>query len=130
MSRQRLKELPIYRKAVEMQAMSRAIALCLNGNRDMAQLYSSPSFREEIAGYLLMDAALIRKQIALAASTSSQDIRQNSLQFISAMTRNLSSYCRGLEMDGMREREYLALLQRELKGFRKAFSQWRISLGQ
>jgi hypothetical protein len=130
MSRQALKELPIYRKAVEMHAMSRAIGLCLNSNRDLHQLYSSPSFREEIAGCLMMDAALIRKQVALAASTSSLDIRQNSLQFISVMTRNLNSYCKGLEMDGMREREYLTLLRRELKGFRHAFRQWRMSMGQ
>ena len=67
--------------------------------------------------------------LALAAGTSSLSIRQNSLQFVSIMIRNLGSYCKGLEMDGMREREYLELLRQELSSFRKSFKQWRKSLG-
>lgn len=108
--------------------MSRAIALCVSGKKDLVQLYASSSLREEMAGYLLKDASLLRKQIILAASTSSTDLRQSSLHFINVMIRNLSSYCRGLEMDGMREREYLELLRAELILFRKSFKHWRRGL--
>jgi hypothetical protein len=65
----------------------------------------------------------------LTAGTSSLSIRQNSLKFITVMIRNLSSYCKGLEMDGMREQEYLELLRKELVSFRKSFKHWRKSLG-
>ena len=82
-----------------------------------------------MAGSLLSDSELIRKQIALAAGTTSLSIRQNSLKFITVMIRNLSSYCKGLEMDGMREQEYLDLLRKELTSFRKSFKHWRKSLG-
>ena len=77
----------------------------------------------------MTDTALIRKEIMLAASTTSVSMRQNSLQLVQIMIRNLNSYCKGLEMDGVREREYLELLRQELKGFRRAFKQWRKSLG-
>ncbi|MEJ2585816.1 MAG: hypothetical protein P8Z38_12550 [Robiginitalea sp.] len=129
MSAKGLKDLPVYRKAVELQTMSRAIALCVGKREEIMNLCKVKSLRGEVAGSLLTDAALIRKQIALAAGTSSLSIRQNSLQFVSIMIRNLSSYCKGLEMDGMREREYLELLRQELSSFRKSFKHWRKSLG-
>jgi len=129
MSYKGLKDLPVYKKAVELQTVGRAIALCAAGKEAAVNRYMANSLRGEVAGLLLTDTALIRKQIALAAGTSSLSIRQNSLQFVSVMIRNLGSYCRGLEMDGMREREYLELLRHELVSFRKSFKQWRKSLG-
>ena len=129
MSSKGLKDLPVYKKAVELQSMSRAIAICAAGKEEILNLYKASSLRGQVAGSLLTDTALIRKQIALAAGTSSLSIRQNSLQFVSIMIRNLGSYCKGLEMDGMREREYLELLRQELQSFRKSFKQWRKSLG-
>ena len=129
MSSKGLKQLPVYKKAVELQTMSRAIALCVAGREEVINLYKAKSLRGQVAGSLLTDTGLIRKQIALAAGTSSLSIRQNSLQFINIMIRNLSSYCKGLEMDGVREREYLDLLRQELVSFRKSFKHWRKSLG-
>jgi hypothetical protein len=109
--------------------MSSAIASCVGGREDFLNLYKVNSLRGQVAGSLLSDAALIRKQIALAAGTSSLSIRQNSLKFITVMIRNLSSYCKGLEMDGMREQDYLDLMRKELVTFRKTFKHWRKSLG-
>ena len=109
--------------------MSRAIASCVGGREDFINRYTINSLRGQVAGSMLSDADLIRKQIVLAAGTSSLSIRQNSLKFITVMIRNLSSYCKGLEMDGMREQEYLELLRKELVSFRKSFKHWRKSLG-
>lgn len=129
MSTKGIRQLPVYQKAIELQSMSRAIALCVAGRKDFLSLCASDSLRDQVTDALLTDTVLIRKQIALAASTPSLHIRRGSLQFISVMIRNLHSYCRGLEMDGVREREYLDLLQAELRSFRKSFKSWRRSLG-
>lgn len=129
MSSKGIRHLPVYRKAIELQTMSQAIAFCVANRKDFLTLHSSGSLRDQVTGALLTDTGLIRKQIALAASTPSLHIRRGSLQFISIMIRNLNSYCRGLEMDGVREREYLDLLQSELRSFRKSFKTWRKSLG-
>ena len=123
------KNIFIYRKAAELQTMSRAIVSCIASRDDVLLIYKPNSLREQVAGSLLTDTALIRKEIMLAASTTSVSMRQNSLQLVQIMIRNLNSYCKGLEMDGVREREYLELLRQELKGFRRAFKQWRKSLG-
>ena len=128
MSAQGFSKLPVYRKAIELQTMSRAIAFCVSGRRDLLSRCNSDSLRDQVTEALLTDVVLIRKQIALAASTPSLNIRRQSLQFISIMIRNLNSYCKGLEMDNVKEREYIKLMQSELRSFRKSFKTWRRSL--
>lgn len=123
-------DLPIYQKAVELQQLTRGIAYCATGNGDLLRWNPRGSLREEMAGHLVGDMSLIRKQIALAAHTSSAEMRESSLQFIHVMIRNLISYCKGLEMDGMREADYLNLLRRELIGFRRSFRHWRENLSR
>lgn len=130
MSYQRIKDLPVYRKAVSLRTMSREIASFVTYNKDLLTLCHSNSLRDHIADSLLTDAILIPQQIAKAENTTSLAIRQRSIHFISVMTQNLTSYCLGLEKDGVREREYLDLLRSELKGFQRAFRAWRRSLLQ
>ena len=130
MSYQRIKDLPVYRKAVSLRTMSREIASFVTYNKDLLTLCHSNSLRDHIADSLLTDAILIPQQIAKAENTTSLAIRQRSIHFINVMTQNLTSYCLGLEKDGVREREYLDLLRSELKGFQRAFKAWRRSLLQ
>lgn len=128
MSYQNLKNLPVYRQALELRTMSREIASFVTYNKDLLTLCKSNSLRDHIADSLLTDAILIPQQIARAEQTTSALIRQHAIHFINTMTQNLSSYCLGLEKDGVREREYLDLLRKELKSFRRAFKLWRRNL--
>ena len=128
MSYQRFKDLPVYRQALSLRKMSREIASFVSHNKDLVSLAQSMSHRDQLADSLIQDAILIPKQIARAETSSSLAIRQSSIKFIGIITRNLNAYCKGLEMDGMREREYLDLLRGEVKTFRKAFKMWRKSL--
>jgi hypothetical protein len=128
MSYQNLKNLPVYRQALELRTMSREIASFVTYNKDLLTLCKSNSLRDHIADSLLTDAILIPQQIARAERTTSALIRQHSIHFINVMTQNLTSYCLGLEKDGVREREYLDLLRKELKSFRRAFKVWRRNL--
>lgn len=128
MSYQNLKNLPVYRQALELRTMSREIASFVTYNKDLLTLYKSNSLRDHIADSLLTDAILIPQQIARAEGTSSAQIRERCIHFINVMTQNLTSYCLGLEKDGVREREYLDLLRKELKNFRRAFKLWRRNL--
>jgi hypothetical protein len=128
MSYQNLKNLPVYRQALELRTMSREIASFVTYNKYLLTLYKSNSLRDHIADSLLTDAILIPQQIARAEGTSSAQIRERCIHFINVMTQNLTSYCLGLEKDGVREREYLDLLRKELKNFRRAFKLWRRNL--
>lgn len=44
------------------------------------------------------------------------------------MIQNINSYCTGLEKDGVKEKEYLNLLRKEIRSFRKSFKKWTGSL--
>ena len=128
MTYDRIRELPVYRQAVALRTMSREIASFVTHNKDLLTLSSSHSLRDHIADSLLTDAILIPQHIARVERASSFVIRQRSIQFIQVMTWNLQAYCRGLEKDGIREREYLELLRSELRNFRRSFKAWRRGL--
>lgn len=128
MSYQRIKNLPVYRSAVSLRTLSREIASYVTYNKDLRTLRQSNSLRDHIADSLLTDAILIPQQIAAAETSQSQAIRRKSVHFINVMTRNLYMYCKGLEQDGIREREYLDLLRKEVEHFRNAYHNWRKQL--
>ncbi|MCJ7468094.1 MAG: TIGR03643 family protein [Maribacter sp.] len=128
MSHKHLSSLPIYRKALELCHMSREIASYVSFNKDLLKLYTSQSLRDIIAEALLTDSILIPQQIANAEYSKSRSERLKSATYINIMIRNINSYCRGLEYDGVREKEYINLLRREIKNFRKSFKEWRKSI--
>ncbi|TFG79290.1 MAG: hypothetical protein E4H26_00180 [Flavobacteriales bacterium] len=128
MSHKNLKSVPIYKKALELCLMSREIASYASFNKDLLKLYQSQSLRDIIAEALLTDAILIPQQIAHAEFSQSHSERMKSASFINIMIRNINSYCTGLEKDGVREKEYLNLLRKEIKSFRASFRKWRQNL--
>ena len=130
MASQNFKSIPVYRKALDLCAISREIASFVTYNKDLLKLYQSNSLRDNIADSLLTDAILIPQQIAQAETSDSQAVRMKSARFINIIIRNITSYCNGLEKDGVKEKEYLNLLRKEIKSFRKTFRVWRKSLGR
>lgn len=129
MSQKNLRSVPVYRKALSLCMMSREIASYITYNKDLLQLYKSDSLRDIMADALLTDAILIPQQIARAESSTSHAVRLKSASFINIMTHNIQSYLNGLERDGVKEKEYLNLLRKEIRSFRKAFKVWRKSIG-
>ena len=125
MPHKNLRTVPVYRKALELCKMSRAIASYVSFNKDLLKLYKSNSLRDIIADSLLTDSILIPQQIAEAEFSDSRSVRLKSTSYINIMIRNINSYCTGLERDGVREKEYLSLLRAEIRSFRTSFKEWR-----
>lgn len=130
MSHNNLGSIPVYKKALNLCSMSREIASYVSYNKDLLKLYQSNSLRDDIADSLLTDAILIPQQIAQAESSGSLAVRIKSASFVNIMIRNISSYCNGLEHDGVKETEYLNLLRREIRSFRKSFKVWRKAISK
>jgi hypothetical protein len=108
--------------------MSREIASYVSLNKDLLKLYESNSLRDSIANSLLTDTILIPQKIVDAEFSASISERKRSISFINIMIRNINSYCRGLEKDGVKEIEYLNLLRAELRSFRKQYKKWKVSM--
>ena len=103
----------IYRKALELCELSRAIASYVTHHKDS----------------LFTDSILIQQQIDRAEKSDNPVVRFRTTRFISVMIRNLQGYTNGLEHHGVKEKEYLNLLRKEIKSFKRAFKKWSKSLG-
>ncbi|MDC6367369.1 MULTISPECIES: hypothetical protein [Flavobacteriaceae] len=128
MERSSLHSLGVYRKSLALRDLSEAIASYFSYNKEILSLRKIDSFRDDITQSLMTDALLITKEVEQAALSNSHATRMKSLTFINIMTRNILAYCNGLERDGVKEKEYLNLLRREIKTFRSSFKKWRKSL--
>ncbi|MFS4467292.1 hypothetical protein [Maribacter sp. 2210JD10-5] len=128
MSAKNLRNIPVYRKALELCVMSREIASYVSLNKDLLKLYESNSLRDIMANSLLTDAILIPQKIAEVEFSKSNVFRRRQISFINIMIRNINSYCRGLEKDGIQEIEYLNLLRREIKSFSGHYKKWKLSI--
>jgi hypothetical protein len=128
MSHKNLRTVPVYRKALELCAMSREIASYVTFNKDLLKLYKSNSLRDIIADSLLTDAIMIPQKIAQTEFSLSHDEKLRNVSYINIMIKNINSYCTGLERDGVKEKEYLNLLRQEIKSFRISFKKWTGSL--
>ena len=123
-----LSTLPVYRKALDLCHISREIATYVSYNKDLLHLYKSESLRDIIADAILTDAILIPQKIELAERCESPSLRISTINHINTMTKNILSYCMGLEKDGVKEKEYLNLLREEVKIFKKTYKIWKRSL--
>ncbi|NNM18800.1 MAG: hypothetical protein HKP24_09575 [Croceitalea sp.] len=119
---------PVYQKSLVLKDLSSAVATYFAYDGDFFNLKRTSALRDDIAYSLMTDANLITSTFEQAYLAESDAVRNKSAKFINIMTRNIWSYCNGLEHDGVKEREYLNLLRREIKLFRAAFKQWRKSL--
>ncbi|KQC31464.1 hypothetical protein [Flagellimonas eckloniae] len=128
MKRNSLNSLGVYRKSLALRDLSEAVANYFAYNKEIISLRKIDSFRDDITQSLMTDAVLITKEVELAALSNSYSVRMKSMTFINIMTRNILAYCNGLERDGIKEKEYLNLLRKEIKTFRGSFKKWRKSL--
>lgn len=128
MERDSLHTLSVYRRSLALREMSEAVASYFSYNREILSLRKIDCFRDDITQSLMTDALQITKEVEQAALSNSHSVRMRSLTFVNIMTRNILAYCNGLERDGVKEKEYLNLLRREIKTFRISFKKWRKSL--
>lgn len=128
MERSSLNSLSVYRKSLALHELSEAVASYFSHNKEVLSLRKIDCFRDDITQSLMTDALLITKEVEQAALSNSHSVQMRSLTFVNIMTRNILAYCNGLERDGVKEKEYLNLLRREIKTFRISFKKWRKSL--
>ena len=120
--------LPVYQKSLALRDMSKAVARYFSYESGVFQNGKTAGLRAIIANSLITDAALIPSAIEKVYQTNSDSGKLKNATFIHIITRNILSYCNGLEKDGVKEKEYLNLLRKEIRTFRKSFTQWRKSL--
>jgi len=117
----------VYQRSLAVCDLSNAVAQYFSDEKDLFNLKKTSGLRNIIAHSIVNDASLIPLTIKKMGTSTSYHLQRRNLAFVNTITKNILSYCNGLEHDGVREREYLGLLRKEVKSFRKYFKQWRRS---
>lgn len=109
------KELPIYQKGMEIYELTSKIVDLIPEDEE---------YLLELKGFMLEDAAMLTVKIAGAEGGDLYDIRMECAAIIRKEARDLIVHCRGLEMFGFKETQYLDLIREEIEQFRILFVEW------
>ncbi|MGY5849826.1 hypothetical protein [Salegentibacter sp. F14] len=116
--------LPVYRKALEIFKISRAIASYFSDDKHVIEMNLSTNPQHFQAGSLVTESLQLAPGIASVACAPNSESKLQRLKNIKAVARNLKHLCKKLEGCGVKEVEFLTLLRKEILLFDKMVSDW------
>lgn len=119
---------PIYRKAIEIFTLSRNISKYLV--HDLAPLQSNGSEDSNIyfSGDIVRQSISLAPEIVKAESKTFFEEKHKHAAFLTQLTNVLYKNCYRLERSNSNGRDFLPLLRKELKKFRKLQRNWMLTL--
>ncbi|NQZ45624.1 MAG: hypothetical protein HRT65_15060 [Flavobacteriaceae bacterium] len=117
----------IHQKSQALCDLSQAVASYFSKQNDVFKRKRTAALRDDIANSIATDALLLPATLRKVQTSDSIRALRHHVAFVNTITKNILSYCNGLEKDGIREREYVGLLRKEIYSFRTYFKQWRSS---
>lgn len=123
-----LPQLPIYRKALEIVSLSRSISNYLA--YDLSSLEQDGSENKHIyfSGDIVQQSVSLAPEILKAEQESYPDKKYKHATTLSHLTNKLYKNCSRLERANSNGKDYLLILRKELKDFRKLQRTWLLSL--
>lgn len=123
-----LYHLPIYQKAMEIIILSRSISTYLN--QDLA--YLRPGGKEDshiyFSGDIVQQSTSLAPEIEKAELERYSDKKYKHIASVRRLTNLLYKNCSRLEKSNSNGKDYLPLLRKELKKFRKLQHTWLLTL--
>lgn len=122
------KSTPVYLKALEIFKVSRAIACSITDNQNILEMGSSTDRSHRFAEEIVGDSLRLVPQLAVVQNTKNPSLRQTRAKRIRSVSRSLLQKCKKLEFSNSKEREFLVLLNSEIKQFEIIFADWFYNL--
>ncbi|MFD0861457.1 hypothetical protein ACFQ1M_04510 [Sungkyunkwania multivorans] len=123
-----LNQLPVYKKAIEIFSLSRRIASYLTYDKDLLQMEFSKERVDHEAGDLVMQSLGLAPSIAAVQTQQSYLLKMQHAQSLRKLTIGIGKLCERLEASSAEGKEFLQLLRKELKKFRKLQRDWMATL--
>lgn len=114
----------VYRKALEIFKVSRAIACSLSESKNIFEMETSTELSHRFAGQLVTQSLRLAPDLAVVQNASCHDSRLKGAKRIRKASRKLLTKCKKLEFLGVREKEFLDLLKSEILQFEQLFAEW------
>ncbi|MEW4922769.1 hypothetical protein [Algibacter sp. 2305UL17-15] len=123
-----LSELPIYQKAIEILALSQNISLYLN--EDLAPLKEDGSEDTNIyfSGDIVQQSVSLAPEIANAERERYSERKHRHVASLRRLTHMLYKNSYRLEKSNSNGKDFLPVLRRELKKFKKLQHSWMLTL--
>ncbi len=123
-----LSELPVYQKAMDIITLSRSISTYLG--HDLSYLNSDGSENSNIyfSGDIVQQSTSIAPEIANAELERFSDKKHQHFASIQQLTNRLYHNCKRLTRCNSNGKDYLPILQSELKKFKQLQKTWMLTL--
>src|SRR5690606_28536703 len=123
-----LPEMPLYKKAIEIIILSRSISTYLN--QDLAYLKPDGSEDTDIyfSGDIVQQSTSLAPEIVNAEMERHSDKKYKHIASLERLTNLLYKNCKRLEKSHSNGRDYLPILRRELRKFRRLQHTWMLTL--
>lgn len=120
----KIKRTPVYIKAEELLTLSKHIAAVVS--KDDVEYLSEleGAILENHADWLMESAKTIPVRIIAAQTMELYDIKMEHATMIRKAALEMQAHCRGLELYGFPDIEYLVLLRDDIEIFRVLFAEW------
>lgn len=120
----RFHNLLVYRKALEIFRVSRAIACSVSENSNILEMKTSTQLSHRFAEELVIQSLRLAPDLAVVHNANCRDSRIKGAKKIEKAIRKLLTRCKKLEYQGVREKEFLNLLKTEILHFEQLFAEW------
>jgi hypothetical protein len=114
----------VYHKAVEIDQLSRALAVNESFDPELMSSYKHWSLQYRIFESINNDIKLLRKCLKKLTKTQNTEERLYSIKQVDSISFNLISYCNGLENNPSNSKEYISLFKYEAIQFSKLYKKW------
>lgn len=115
MDRDKLEQMPLYQKAIEiLEIVDRIVQLVPEENE----------FTATVASNMYEDALQLAPKIAGAEGVDLFDIKMENATIIRKCARDIYVGCNGFLVEGFNEVEYLEMLRAQIEEFRVLFAEW------
>lgn len=121
-------ELPIYKKAMDIITLSRSISTYLN--QDLSYLHDDGSEDAHIyfSGDIVQQSSSLAPEIINAELEQCSDKKYKHITSVRILTNRLYKNCKRLEKSNSNGKDYIPLLRRELKAFKRLHRIWSLTL--
>lgn len=123
-----LSELPIYKQAMQIFILSRSISTYLN--QDLAILNENGVEDADIyfSGDIVQQSVSLAPEIINAELERASDKKHKHVASVRQLTNRLYKNCKRLERSNSNGKDYIPILRKELKTFRKLQASWMLTL--
>lgn len=123
-----LSDMPLYQKAMDIIVLSRSISTYLN--HDLCYLNTDGKEDEDIyfSGDIVQQSISLTPEIINAERERYSDKKYRHIEAVDRLVNKLYKNCNRLEKVNSNGKEYLPILRKELKKFRKLQRTWMLTL--